>query len=436
MASPLSYFRGGTNVAEEVNGPDEQTGVVDRIRRDLADVLSSKNLAFLLGSGCSSLWDAESECELGIPTMGPMAERFFSGDHAHQVLEAEKEQVATHLGLDLDAPQYRTNLEALMEVLFSYRAVLESTTSESLKGGKTAIETLIAKVSEYIRDTCCHGTFEMDGSVHALYESFYRKIVHRDRALPRPWVFTTNYDLFNETAMDRLGIPYINGFQGSVERRFNPATFRYTLAEQLDLTSRRWSSVDSLIYLAKLHGSVSWESRSDGIFPVVETSPELLTSENLLIYPTPAKQNASFASPYSDMFREFQTRIARDQSVLIAIGYSFSDEHVNNIIFQALTIPTFRLVAFVDPSANETIRELRRLGDPRVWIIGTESPAQSEQGGSALGDAKGHSGSRAHYFSTVVHEFLRAEEDDDASDAVDKVVQRLLNRARRQPGEQ
>ena len=23
--------------------------------------------------------------------------------------------------------------------------------------------------------------------------------------LPRPWVFTTNYDLFNERAMDRLG---------------------------------------------------------------------------------------------------------------------------------------------------------------------------------------------------------------------------------------
>ncbi len=35
---------------------------------------------------------------------------------------------------------------------------------------------------------------------------------------------------------------YANGFSGVVERRFNPSTFRYALAEQLDLTSRKWSS--------------------------------------------------------------------------------------------------------------------------------------------------------------------------------------------------
>ena len=65
----------------------------------------------------------------------------------------------------------------------------------------------------------------------------------------------------------------------------------------------------------------------------------------VMIYPTPMKQNASFGSPYSDLFREFQARIVRDQSVLVVVGYSFNDEHVNNLIYQALTIPTFRLVA-------------------------------------------------------------------------------------------
>jgi hypothetical protein len=40
---------------------------------------------------------------------------------------------------------------------------------------------------------------------------------------------------------------------------------------------------------------------------------------------------------FSDLFREFQARIVKEQSVLFTLGYSFGDEHVNNIIFQALT---------------------------------------------------------------------------------------------------
>jgi hypothetical protein len=39
--------------------------------------------------------------------------------------------------------------------------------------------------------------------------------------------------LFSETAMDRLGMPYCNGFSGTVERRFNPTTYRYALVAPL-----------------------------------------------------------------------------------------------------------------------------------------------------------------------------------------------------------
>ena len=117
------------------------------------------------------------------------------------------------------------------------------------------VELIIKKVQTFLWAKCTNGAFANgDHTVVGLYESFYRKLVLRDRSLPRPWVFTTNYDLFNETAMDRLGLPYTNGFSGVVERRFNPATFRYALAEQLDVTSRKWSAVDGFVYLCK----ISW----------------------------------------------------------------------------------------------------------------------------------------------------------------------------------
>jgi hypothetical protein len=111
------------------------------------------------------------------------------------------------------------------------------------------------------------------------------------------------------------------------------------------------------------------------------------------------------------MFREFQTRVVREQSALITAGYSFSDEHVNNIIFQALTIPTFRLIAFVDPSANEGIARLRRLNDPRIWIIGTEEPKAQW---------------KAHYFNNIIDDLMPAEAPDEAQTAIENILENLV----------
>ena len=209
--------------------------------------------------------------------------------------------------------------------------------------------------------------------------------------------------------MDRLGIPYANGFSGVVERRFNPASFRYALAEQLDVASRKWTAVDAFVYLCKLHGSVTWTEDDHGLFPIREVWPPD-TKKNILIYPTPAKQNSSLGSPYADLFREFQFRIVREQSVLITAGYAFGDEHVNNIIYQALTIPTFRLVIFADPNAGGEISKLRKLRDPRIWIIGGDGP---------------ETGKRAHYFDMIVKHFMPERPSEKIDDAVRKVLSEL-----------
>ena len=209
--------------------------------------------------------------------------------------------------------------------------------------------------------------------------------------------------------MDRLGLPYANGFSGVIERRFNPATFRYALAQQLDLTNRKWTAVDGFVYLCKLHGSISWTEDDHGLFPILETiqSPD---PGRIMIYPTPAKQNSSLGSPYADLFREFQSRIVREQSVLFTMGYAFGDEHINNIIYQALTIPTFRLIIFVDPNEGGEIAKLRALNDPRIWIIGGDGAKP---------------GLRAHYFNSVVDEFLPHRPSERIDEAVKKVFEAI-----------
>jgi hypothetical protein len=101
---------------------------------------------------------------------------------------------------------------------------------------------------------------------------------------------------------------------------------------------------------------------------IQEPTFDNLKDKETMIYPTPLKNNASFGSPYSDLFREFQRKLMINNNILVAIGYSFNDEHINNLIFQAFTIPSFRLIIIGEPTGN--IEKLKALDDTRIWIIG------------------------------------------------------------------
>lgn len=406
----FTFFRSGDHASRQL---DWETGP-DEVRKAMGEVFGVRNVAFLLGAGCSSMM--VEGAEVGIATMKPLAEEFCAaasrnGEGEPETWEFDASDIsclASH-GLTMTG-EYTRNLERLMETLHALRFVLARSDDDGDTDEVARIDGMIAKVQSFLWQRCTIGAFSQgNDGVLSLYEAFYRRLVLRDRSLPRPWIFTTNYDLFNERAMDRLGLPYANGFSGVVERRFNPATFRYALAEQLDISNRKWSAVDGFVYLCKLHGSISWTEDDHGLFPIRETWPQTAPSK-VMIFPTPAKQNSSLGSPYSDLFREFQSRIVREQSVLITAGYAFGDEHLNNIIYQALTIPTFRLIVFADPDAGGDIAKLRALGDPRIWIIGGPGPA---------------GGAPAHYFSTVVEHLLPRRPSDRIDDAVKRVLETM-----------
>lgn len=418
----FQFLRDGDAVPSEL---DWNKGI-ESARKAISEAMNAKNIAFLLGAGCSSLM--KDKKELGIATMAPLAKEFCgetiearaAGFHSDPPtagaapapwrLTKDELDYLDAFGVDL-AKDYSRNLERLMEVLFAQRFVLRQSENSDLHPYRAVLDGIIKKVQDFLWTRVTQGAFATEGdtTVRDLYERFYKKLVLRDRSLPRPWVFTTNYDHFSELAMDRLGIPYANGFSGVVERRFNPAIFRYALAEQLDVASRKWTAVDAFVYLCKLHGSVTWTEDDHGLFPIKEVWPPESTNQ-MLIYPTPAKQNSSLGSPYADLFREFQSRIVREQSVLITAGYAFGDEHLNNIIYQALTIPTFRLVIFAAPDTDGEIAKLRALRDPRIWIIGGNGPSD---------------GTRAHYFDMIVEHFMPQRPSDRIDDAVRKVLSEL-----------
>lgn len=413
----MKFLKGIRNEFEKLKDESSWEDKAEIIQRQMAEVFGSKNLSFLMGSGCSSL--RHEDDELGIPTMKFLAEEFQAllaadGEAGKAfVSAAQKAELYEKLGIDLSSDNVKGNLEQMMAVLINANQFCQTSDKEEMNAVAPLVESIIVGIKKFVLCKCTTGPFSNgNDSIVALYRRFYQSLTTRARGLAPPWVFTTNYDLFNERAMDRSGIPYSNGFSGTVERRFNPATYRLALAEQLDITSRRWAAVDGFVHFCKLHGSVNWTEEDTGLFPIRESHAPLDPSKDrVVIYPTPSKQTASFGSPYADMFREFQRQVVQDQSVLVILGYSFGDEHVNNIIFQGLTLPGFRVIAFMDPETNDITRELAALGDPRIWFI--------------WGNGK-EAGTKAHYFDGVVNHLMPTSADQKIDQTIEKALQTLL----------
>lgn len=394
----MYFYKGQQNILTDIKDESE----IDTIRKEILQVFDVPNLSFLLGAGCSS-YELDTGQEIGVPIMSKLAEEFYGS-----LNKKEKALITGTVKVNISEEPYDKNLEKLLEVLFSMRFLLTSQNNKD-----TSLDDFIESIIKFLLKKCMN---DDNNSKHTevvdLYKLFYKKLIYRDNNLSKTNIFTTNYDLYSEVSLDKLGILYANGFTGLTERYFNPTVFNYAYAEQMELSNNKWNVIDNFIYLYKLHGSINWVESSDDehLFKVQELQKVDSSSKNVMIYPTPMKQIASFASPYSDLFREFQKKLMQDKNVLLVIGYSFSDEHINNLIFQALTIPNFRLVIFQNDK-EESISNLIKLDDPRIWVIGGEED-----------------GKKAYYFDYIVKNMLPDIDQEKIEDSIDKAVKNLLKK--------
>ena len=429
------FYKGNQNIIANEHDFEK---IKESIKKDLSKILDTRNLSFLIGSGCSLGPN-------GIPTMKELADNLFEpGDDLHanlkdKVFEQQHIDILDRFKINYKNEPFRTNLETFLGTLYSFRFYLEKLKEAKETAFDQDLEDLnliIERTKDYILYECLNEKNKgKDGNIVYVYQQFYRKLSLRDSNLQKPNVFTTNYDLFSERAMDNLGISYTNGFSGFVERFFNPSIFNYALAEQMDISSLKWSVIDSFIYLFKIHGSVNWieKESNNKLFSIQELQDvdyaRLKTEANYMIYPSPLKQNASLGSPYADLFREFQKRITQKQSTLVTMGFSFGDEHINNIIYQALTIPSFRLVIFSDSgyhvdakyqATRRNIEKLKDLNDPRIWIIGTDNEFDNSTDWKMIREDE-HK--ELHFFETIANDLFPDFTQDEIDEANKKLIE-------------
>jgi hypothetical protein len=190
-------------------------------------------------------------------------------------------------------------------------------------------------------------------------------------------VFTTNYDLFFELAFHNYSeslvlydgfkrIPVINSeIYFSISEYFNTVynignIYKY----QVEIPS---------INLIKLHGSLNWQIKNNKIINSIEyiteansylksmKAKDILNFINLFTVILPRKdkfKETIINQIYYDLLRIFANELDKENTLLISEGFSFSDEHILEVVKRGLRNPTLKLIIFCyEINDLETLKE-------------------------------------------------------------------------------
>ena len=288
--------------------------------RELKNQLSySKNLGFFFGAGTS--------CALGIPNIAQLTigvESLLEGDYLTSFKNVRENLVSTY-------PEKTITIE---DILNHIRQIREITGGRKDKNyinvdGETAIN---------LDMEICKNIFKiiMDKEEVANIDNtkkFLAWLNMQNRNYSKE-IFTTNYDLIIEKALEGISIPYFDGFVGSYEPFFWQESID-AFVEQNDLT-HNW------IRLWKIHGSLNWSWKNDEnkknyrIIRVGKINSIECISNELVIYPSKEKYDSSRKQPFIAYFDRLKNYLLSGELLFVFTGYSFADQHINEIIFNCL----------------------------------------------------------------------------------------------------
>ena len=208
-----------------------------------------------------------------------------------------------------------TTIEDMLTHIRAMRAV----------AGKDEVRGFSAENLEKLDDRICQIIYQIADKALPNTLTAYHRIaawvdaVRRNNPIE---IFTTNYDLLMEQAFEDSCVPYFDGFAGVRKPFFD------LRAMEEDMLPPRWAR------LWKLHGSVNWYQVADkGVFR--GTTNEDGKSKRV-IHPSHLKYQESRRMPYLAMIDRLRAFLKQPTATLIICGYSFRDEHINEVVVQGL----------------------------------------------------------------------------------------------------
>ena len=220
-------------------------------------------------------------------------------------------QIQQHFSHDEKA---EPNVEDMLGHIRALRVVAGKDTVRGIKA--TDLEKLDSEICAIIHDLANQ---DLPGNETA-YHRIAAWIDAGVRMLPVE-VFTTNYDLLMEQAFEDSRVPYFDGFAGVRKPFFD------LRAMEEDQLPARWAR------LWKLHGSINWfQDSRRGVFRGAKDDKET----KRVIHPSHLKYDESRRMPYLAMMDRLRAFLKQPSAVLVVSGYSFRDDHINEVIVQGL----------------------------------------------------------------------------------------------------
>ena len=152
-------------------------------------------------------------------------------------------------------------------------------------------------------------------------------------------IFTTNYDLLFEEAMERVKTPYFDGFSGSKTPFFDPSSISNN-----DLP-KRW------VRMWKLHGSIGWSKSESG--EIVRSNTD---TGSTMVYPSHIKYDQTQSAPFSSLFERLKNFLLEPDTLLICSGFSFADAHISAKLSECMSAnPSSALIALQHQNLDKEV---------------------------------------------------------------------------------
>jgi hypothetical protein len=175
-------------------------------------------------------------------------------------------------------------------------------------------------------------------------------------------VFTVNYDLLLETALEEMHVPYFDGFIGNLRARFQTELVEARPGADSDgvpaFFSRLW----------KLHGSVNWAWESSK--QIIRIGRPVSEGMAAAIYPSDTKYEESRRVPFLVLQDRMRRALHQPETLVIVAGYSFGDAHLNELIFDAAMRRERTEIAVFCYSTIPDILAERALLTPNIQVLG------------------------------------------------------------------
>lgn len=319
-----------------------------------------KNLLILTGAGASM--------DVGGPSMaklwGKADEKYktFEGD---TVKEKGFEIICNHVKHKYEDQNLETLLSRI-EGTIQFNDDIDI----KLNGKITKLSAIKKDLFDIIKTNC--SIPKPVNSINFPHKVLLEKLLQKKLTSPRVKVFTLNYDLLFEYASEEINAIMIDGFSFTFPRTFSGRFFDYDIVQREGSKLQEEDNfIQRVFHLHKLHGSVNWERKGDKI--IINENPDL----PLMVYPREAKYEDSYEQPFFEMMARFQRNLRiNNDTLLVCVGYSFNDKHINSAIEEALNQnPSFRL-AIIDPgfdsiTASESLKQIKNfaLQTERILLV-------------------------------------------------------------------